>query len=199
MELGSRNPTLEPHTMPAVDPPDSIRTPIQPEVPALTHPLVESTPVLDQHVHLHDCTPCLGSPAPGCLVSGPAKSPLPVPETPAIPNTSRAICPSIPTDSSILSGVIGTCGVGLHTPHAGTPRDVPISPPDPTIIRTPTQPQAWMCTQLESTPVLDQHAHLHVVKPCRVSIPSTVRGYCKNKKYFYSRSTSVSNLKSPFH
>ena len=116
--------------------------------------------------------------------------------------TYRATCQSTPTTLPTLGGDIGTCAAGPQIPHAGTSHDEPaVDPPDPTPIRPLIEPKepARSHPSVELIPVLEQHAHLHEVKPCRVSIPSTVRGSRKNKKYFYSRSMRVSNLKSPFH
>ena len=113
--------------------------------------------------------PSYRAPGPESPVPGPEKSPLPVPETPIMSATSRAICQSTPTALPTLGGDIGTCGVGLHTPHAGTSHNEPaVDPPDPTTIRTPIQPEEPARTHpsVESTPVLDQHVHLHDCTPC---------------------------------
>ena len=146
--------------------------------------------------------PSYHAPGPGSPVPGPEKSLPPVPVIPVMSAAYRATCQSTPSDPPILSGAIDTCGVGPHMPHAGTSHDEPaVDPPDPTPIRPLFEPKepARSHPSVELTPVLEQHAHLHEVKPCRVSIPSTVRGSSKNKKYVYSRSMRVSNMKSPFH
>ena len=67
--------------------------------------------------------PSYRAPGPGSPVPGPEKSLPPVPETPVMSAPYRATCQSTPSDPPILSGVIDTCGVGPHMPHAGTSRD----------------------------------------------------------------------------
>ena len=159
-------------------------------------PSISSSNYLDDH----DLS--LQSPGPGSPVPGPEWSLPLVPEIPIMSATYRATCQSTPTTIPTLGGDIGTCGAGPQIPHAGTSHDEPaVDPPDPTPIRPLIEPKepARSHPSVELTPVLEQHAHLHEVKPCRVSIPSTARGSRKSKKYFYSRSMRVSNLKSPFH
>ena len=146
-------------------------------------------------------------PDPGSPFPGSEKGLLPVPETSVMSATYRAICQLAPTDPRTLSSAMGTCatgtsGVGPHKPHPGTSRDEPtVDPPDPTPSRTLTQPKEQRTdTLVESMPSLpvDQLPHLHEGKPSRVSIPSTVKDECGNKKYFYSCSMREPGISLPY-
>ena len=161
-------------------------------------------PSITSSIYLDDQDFSLHSPGPGSPVPGPEKSLPPVPEIPIMSATNRATCQLAPINPPTLSSVIGTCGVGPHESHATTSSDAPaVGVLDPTYTRTPMQYEgkARIPILSESTPAptVGHHPHKHEEKPCRVSIPSTVKDESDNKKYFYSCSMRVSNPEYPCH